>query len=210
MVEQHPDRDTVLAAVAAVPAGAFIATDADGTIWAADVGDDLVRCAALGGPWAAAEVDVERYLGLMESDYVRGCLTSAELTRGRDPQVMRAALAAFYEPRLGPRTWLLDALARAADRGVKVWVVSASPRIAAEAGLALLDLDWPAIGIEPEGDEPWVFVEPPSVGEGKVGAWLREGLPRPALALGDSKWDLPLLESAERGLRLTHARGDLK
>ena len=47
-----------------------------------------------------------------------------------------------------------------------------------------------------------VGTEPVTVGEGKVAAWRGLGFTAPAVALGDSKWDLPLLEIAGVGYLL--------
>jgi phosphoserine phosphatase len=185
------------AAIAAVPAGGYIATDADGTLWAGDVGDDTVRCAA--ASWAPG-VDVEAYLALIAADYGRGTRAAAEHLRGVPEETARETLRAFFAPRLRPRRWLVEALAQAAGRGVRVHVVSASPRLAAEIGVSLLGADWPVIGIELDADGR--VVEPAPVFEGKVEAWRARGLPPPAVALGDSPWDEPLLRSAALGFRL--------
>ncbi len=197
------DAKRVAAAIAAVPAGAYVATDADGTLWDADVGDDTVRCAA--ETWARG-TDVEAYLAALAADYGRGTRLAAEHLRGVRPDVARAALRTFFAPRLHPRRWLVDALSGAAARGVNVVVVSASPRLAAEVGVALVGVRWPVVAIEL--DAAGAVVEPAPVIEGKVAAWRARGLPPPALALGDSPWDVPLLESAAVSFRLVHAGAD--
>ncbi len=197
MVEQ-PEPETVVAAIEAVSAGAYIATDADGTLWAADVGDDLVRCGAGSDVWG--EVDLEAYLALIEGDYRAGCLASVEMLRGLEEAKVQAAFGAFLAPCLGPRRWLIDALRAAAGRGVHVFVVSASGRVGLEVALGLAGVSWPMIAVElaPSG-----FVEPTPIDAGKVAAWVARGLPPPALALGDSRWDVPLLRSAEMGMRIS-------
>jgi phosphoserine phosphatase len=197
------DARQVAAAIAAVPAGAHVAVDADGTLWDADVGDDTVRCAAQA--WAPG-TDVDAYLETLEADYGRGARLAAEHLRGVAPDVARAALRSFFAPRLRPRRWLVEALSAAQARGVPVVVVSASPRIAAEVGVALIGVQWPVIGIEL--DAAGAVVEPAPVIEGKVAAWRARGLPPPALALGDSQWDGPLLRSAAVSFRLVHAGAD--
>ncbi len=199
-IDVHPDQTTVLAAVAAVPAGAHIATDADGTLWTRDTGDDLVRCGAESDVWP--EVDVDAYLAFIEADYHGGCRLSAEMLRGLPTGAVQAAFRDYFAPRFGPRQWLIDALLEAERRGVTVVAVTAAPQTGAEVSLSLAGCDWPAIGVQLAEVG---CVEPAPVGDGKVGAWKARGLPRPALALGDSKWDRPLLEFAERGLLVTHA-----
>ncbi len=199
MITEHPTDEAYCAAIGAAQPGAYIATDADGTLWGCDVGDDLVRCLAQLDP----RVDLEAYLKRMDFDYHGGCREAADLLRAREMSTVAPALTEFLTPRLNPRTALVDALRAAEARGVKVWVVSASPRDAAAVGLAMLGVDWPIIGIEPDGPRSGVFRAPVPVGEGKVEAWYARGLPQPALAFGDSKWDRPLLESAAQGFYLS-------
>lgn len=188
---ESPEPAAVVAAIEAVPAGAHIATDADGTLWSADVGDDLVRCGARSDAWP--ELDLAAYLALIDRDYRAGCLASAEFLRDADVPRAQADFRAFLE--LGPRTWLIDALRAAEARGVEVVVVSASPSIGLEVALAVAGVAWPMVAVE-------VDIEPAPIAEGKVEAWKASGRPRPALALGDSRWDLPLLRFAELGMRL--------
>ncbi len=197
MQRLHPTPSQTLAHISNLKAGDHVATDADGTLWAADVGDDTVR-------WAA-NAELDAYLALIERDYHAGCRAAAEYLRGRDREAVIKALMGFLGPRLAPRKYLIDALIAAEKRGVDVRIVTASPRWSAEAGARLLGVDWPVIGIETQGQIPGQFVEPVSVEAGKPAAWRALDLPQPALALGDSKWDLPLLESACVGLRLQHA-----
>ncbi len=200
---REPEPAVVDAALEALRPGQRVATDADGTLWAGDVGDDSVR-------WVGAELeptyDVAAYLRRMETDYEGGCREAAEALRGRAP--LRAALARFLAPRLRPRDHLVSALRACIERGVEVWIVSASPRLAAEVGADLVGLQGARVlAIETPGTAPGVFTEPVTVGEGKVAAWRSLGLPPPAVALGDSKWDLPLLESAGAGYLLSSISG---
>jgi phosphoserine phosphatase len=201
-----PSAAELVAAVRAVPAGGCIATDADGTLWAADVGDDVVRCAAEHALWAHLKVDLPAYLARVEADYHTAVRDAAALLAQVDEAAARAALSAYFEPRLGPRRYLIDALIEATERGTRVHVVSASPRLAAEEGLRLLGLSWPVLAIEalPGGG----FVEPVPVDEGKPAAWAALGFAAPDLSLGDSKWDAGLLRMAKVGLRLLHAERD--
>ena len=201
-----PSAAELVAAVRAVPSGGCIATDADGTLWAADVGDDVVRCAAEHPLWRHLDVDLPAYLARVEADYHTAVRDAATLLAQVDEGAARAALSAYLAPRLGPRRYLIDALEEAVARGARVHVVSASPRVAAEEGLRLLGLTWPVLGIEAKASGG--FVEPVPVDEGKPAAWAALGFAPPDLSLGDSKWDAGLLRMARLGLRVLHAERD--
>ena len=211
-VQVHPTPREVMAAIAAVPAGATIATDADNTLWAGDVGDEVVRAAATPphSPWGPTAADFARYEALMDADYVAGCCHSAELIAQVSAVAARPVLAGAFARTVRPRRWLLDALADAVARGVRVVIVSASPRLAVEVGAALFGIEaWPAIAVDGGGgSDPAALREPIPIGHGKVEAWHAAGLPVPALALGDSAWDLPLLNMAACGLQLKRACDD--
>ncbi len=191
-----------LAAIDAVGAGGCIASDCDGTIWAGDVGDELVRLAeAHPHLFPGAAVDTPSYFERMELDYIGGCLESAALTRTAAQRDVQAALLEWLQGRVAPRLWLVEALVAAAERGVRVVAVSASARLAVEAGLRRCGLagHCEVIGVEPT---PTGFVSPVPIGAGKVAALQRIGVRRVDVALGDSRWDGPLLCAAERGLLL--------
>ncbi len=192
----------VLAAIDAVPAGGCIASDCDGTIWAGDVGDELVRLAeAHPHLFPGVRVDALAYFERMERDYIGGCLESASLTRTLAEPEVRAALFDWLDRRLAPRLWLVEGLRAATERGVRVVAVSASARLAVEVGLRRCGLagHCEVIGVDPT---PTGFVAPVPIGAGKVAALQRIGVGRVDVALGDSRWDGPLLCAAERGLLL--------
>ncbi len=198
MIEHAPLDETVCAALAAVPAGAWVATDADGTLWAGDCGDDCMR-------WLKAtrepSLAVDAYLAREQVDYAGACIESAvHLDRlgGADP-----SLRAFLSTRLSLRPWLVAALRAAEARGVHIGVVTAAPAAAAREALAHFGLAWPVLGITVQAG---VVQAPAPVGPGKPAAWQAAGLPVPAVALGDSVHDEPLLAHAERGFRLVPAR----
>ncbi len=204
--DQADPRD-VLRAIRAVPAGGTIASDADETLWACDVGDEVMRAADAGtGPWPAGAADFARYEHDMNSgDYMEACRRSARTLA----QVPASAAQAALQPVLAAarlRRWLAEALQEASDRGVQVWIVSASPRPVVQWAAALHGFSPDrVIGIEvKEG----VVVEPAPVGLGKVAAWRRRGLAKPDIALGDSRWDGPLLASAKVGFLLQKASLD--
>ncbi len=191
----HPHSSVVDAAIDALPVGACVATDADGTLWAGDVGDDTVR-------WIGAEVepsyDVAAYLRRMVTDYHGGCREAATALHPHAHHV--DALRRFLATRIRPRAHLVAALRRALDRGVHVWIVSASPALSARVGATLVGLD--GIGVLALETTPDGVIEPATVGPGKVAAWQARGLPPVNLALGDSRWDEPLLAHAHVGFWL--------
>lgn len=198
------DRARVEAAIAAVASGEWIASDADETLWAADVGDEVVRLAELGaGPWPVGSADFTWYSKEMtDGDYAGACRYAARLLHGHNVSEVRKAL----QPALATvqlRPWLADSLQRARRRGVRLAIVSASPTLVVEYTSELLGFPVDRIiGLDLRDGQ---VVEPASIGFGKVAAWQRTGLPQPKLALGDSRWDGPLLASAQVGLRLVKA-----
>lgn len=211
----HPPRagrNDVLAAIAALPAGAWIAADADNTLWAGDVGDEIVRTAATPPflPWQEGDASLPQYVSLMDQSYAAGCRFSARLLATVGSDAARERVVADLRTRVKPRQWLVEALRVAIARGVKLIVVSASPLPVVHWGLELADL--PAtvvVGLECALTPEPTYVEPIPVGEGKPLALQARGLPRPDLALGDSRWDLPLLAYAHAGCWLVPACDEL-
>ncbi|MCB9740805.1 MAG: haloacid dehalogenase-like hydrolase [Deltaproteobacteria bacterium] len=205
------DPSEVVAAIDAVSAGEAIFADCDGTLWAGDVGDDYVRLAAarpeLFPRSTAAERDVETYLRRVDHDYEGACLQSALLSQGVDRVAVFAALRSTLAAELRPRRWLLDAMLQAADRGVKLWAVSASGRIPVDVGLDLLGVAdrFGVIAVEVDDRGP---IAPWSIGFGKVHACRAAGLAAPAVAVGDSVWDGPMLADARHGFRLPKPKDD--
>lgn len=199
---------TVVAAIDALASGALVAVDADGTLWDLDVGDELVRLVGQQPDLAAESVDVDRYFAEIAIDHALACAFTADVARTVNWDLARARLATFIGDRLRPREYLVQALRDAVARGVRVWVVSASPAQAVSVGVA-------AIGLSVEGliaagalpDRPG-HPAPLPVGAGKVAAWRHAGLGRAALAIGDSDWDLPLLRAADLGVRVIAADAD--
>ncbi len=201
----------VVQAIDALQAGLWIATDADNTLWAGDVGDEVVRCAAAGtpSPWPAELADFDAYNRLMEDDYPRGCQHAAHLLAAVPWEQAVAQLRQGLLRQVRPRQWLVAALRRAIDRGVQVVIVSASPRPMVTLGMNLFGLDvCRVIAVDVDPSMPSRCLQPVPIGEGKVLAWQALGLPQPSLALGDSPWDFPLLASAQLGLLLSRACDD--
>jgi hypothetical protein len=199
----------VLAALQSLPPGAQVATDADNTLWSGDVGDEVVRVAGSPphAPWQPGQVDLPWYLDAMETDYAAGCRYAALVLQHVAPTMAKPVLAAAFRNRVRPRRWLLAGLQAAMARGVRVTIVSASPRLAVEVGAELFGLAaCPIVAVDAQDTR--AVVEPAPIGEGKVQAWQLRQLPPPDLALGDSRWDLPLLQSARLGLLVARACDD--
>lgn len=202
------ERDQVLEAIAQLPAGAWIAADADNTLWAGDVGDEVVRAAASPPhqPWLPGAASLAQYFSLMDRSYADGCRFSAQLLATVDPLAARTRLREVLIERVVPRQWLVDALQVAMARGVRLLVISASPLPVVRLGLELAGLgDAEVIGLECNLTPEPQFVEPIPVGFGKPAALIARGMPQPDLALGDSRWDLPLLRHARAGCWLVPA-----
>ena len=107
---KHPSAAQVVAEITAVAAGESILTDADGTLWAGDAGDDLVRCAAQHAEVWRDAIDIEAYLTLAERDYLAACCASVELLRNVDLQAARPLLRAYLGETLSVRKYLVEAL----------------------------------------------------------------------------------------------------
>ena len=209
---QRPSAKMVLAAIAGLAPGSHLATDADNTLWAGDVGDEVVRIASAPphAPWQPGQADFAQYEREIETDYIGACKFSAQLLARVPAGTADVRLRDAIASRVVPRTWLVQALRAAANRGVHVWLVSASPRLAVEIGAQLFGLEGlPIVAVDCEATQPLRFAEPVPIGAGKVAAWRALGLPPPDLALGDSRWDVPLLQSARTGMLLARAIDDL-
>ncbi len=205
---EKPSIAAVLAAIAALPAGSYVASDADNTLWAGDVGDEVVRVAGSTdcAPWKSNSVDFARYNAQMEENYFEGCCFSAKILLDVDPIAAAESVRRTIAHHVRARSWLTQALEAARLRGVNVWIVSASPRLAVEIGAALFGVSaWPIIAVDCLNADKPTYIEPIPIGDGKVAAWQKLGLPPPDLALGDSQWDMPLLRFARLGFLLERA-----
>lgn len=201
----------VLAVLAGLSAGAHVATDADNTLWSGDVGDELVRMAGSPpfAPWQPGQVDFAWYQREATTDFANSCRYTARILQHVSSAQVRPLLETALPQRVRPRRWLVSALQAAMARGVRVTIVSASPRLTVEVGAALFGLASCAIiAVDTDPTQLDVVVEPAPIGHGKVEAWQRLELPPPDVALGDSRWDLPLLRSARQGLLLQRACDD--
>lgn len=226
--------DVAIKASASPVAMAF---DADGTLWSGDAGEDflfamIARKLVL--PEAAEALDREaRSCGLscggasptevvraLFDAYVSGqyaeeniCRVTAWACAGYDEESVRKMAHGFLvdaklASRALPETQAIAAFAK--ERGVPIYVVSASPAYVVSAGLRLL-------GIECEGLLAVVphyalgrmlpsCAEPIPYGKGKrtlLDATLRQASGRKLLAaFGDNVFDLPMLTAAEHGVAI--------
>ncbi|MGM0576364.1 MAG: HAD family hydrolase [Myxococcota bacterium] len=183
--------------------------DADGTLWAEDVGDVHLRVLEERGlirspPGEPGVFDA--YLRLCRQDPGAGYAFAVEVMAGLSEDVVREtareAWARHRDRLLEPVTRLLRTLGRV---DVEVWVVSASNRWVVEA--AAVD----ALGLSPDrvvamacdvvdGRLTGEVIEPRPNGPGKVEA-IREWIGvRPRLAFGNSLHDADMLDDAARGV----------
>jgi phosphoserine phosphatase len=90
----------------------------------------------------------------------------------------------------------------AAANGIQIWIVSASPEIAVRAAMQRFGLSGDLIGLRHRIDGgvlSHALDEPHSIAEGKVDCIKRfiDGRRRPLFAVGDSVYDLAMVEYAE-------------
>ena len=96
-----------------------------------------------------------------------------------------------------------------AANNIQVWIVSASPAIAVQAAMRRFGLAGHLIALRHRLDNgvlTHALNEPHSIAQGKVDCIKRfiDGTRRPLLAVGDSVYDLPMVEYAD--LRAVVAR----
>ena len=176
------------------------AFDADGTLWAGDLGELLLK-AMIGLGRAPADA-WPRYEALLEVDAPAACAYCVELLRGCSQQevlqwsqeLVRAALHAPLHPPL------LELARELSRRGCEVWIVSGSNAWSVRTAVAELGLDEGRVlaltcGVE-GGRLTGEVALPVTCARGKVDA-LRAATARPLLlAAGNAHYDLALLEHA--------------
>lgn len=221
-----------------LPRGTWVATDADGTLWATDVADvawgqlhaekgmrpaaaavmrrllDQVGARATGDPHLDAAALYDGYHGGRVTD-THMLVAMTACYAGWDERTLRdfgRRVAALVAPRAYATTRdLLEGLGR---RGLNVAVVSGSPRVLVEEALRALGLDLRPLVVGAEVTREAerytdTMVEPIPWEGGKVHALARHA-PEAPVAMGDTLGDLGLLEAA-RALRvLVHPRPGLR
>ncbi|MBS2031890.1 MAG: haloacid dehalogenase-like hydrolase [Deltaproteobacteria bacterium] len=182
-------------------AGSCAAFDADGTLWAGDVGE-LVLQSLIGLGRVPPEV-WSRYEALLPVDAPAACALCVEVMRGATVAELERWSHELVQARQhGPLFSATVELARELERrGCEVWIVSGSNAwtvgtAIAAAGLnasRVLGLTSPA----PEGVLSGVVDRPLTCARGKVEA-LRRRTDKPlVLAAGNALYDVDLLEHAE-------------
>lgn len=238
----HQTLDTLLAALDALDAlrggPAWVATDADGTLWHTDLADRawhrvvgqrlmrepaapaIHRAMARAGmkPGADLHADAERlyeaYRAGQADDWalleaMTGCYA------GWTDDEVRAFGRDLARDEVAPRTYetTADLMRALVERGHKVAVVSGSPQFLVEEALAQVGV--PAalvVGADVERDGPRLtdrLRQPVPWEHGKVEALANQGVRAP-VAFGDTLGDLPLLEAAEALRVLVHPRPGLR
>lgn len=190
-----------------------VAFDADGTLWPDDVGEAFLRwlvehrhvpAGANGDAWT-------RYQRLLAVDGAAAFGFAVRVLEGRSEAELvewaRPLVESQFVPRLYPPMRAL--LAALAERGHRVWIVSASAgflvRIAA-AALGLAPDRVIGVSTRVEGGRLTADVEQPvPCGAGKVER-LRALKVRPALAAGNSRYDREMLAAAGRAFVVVERR----
>lgn len=178
--------------------GHTAAFDADGTLWADDIGDAFLRDLEADRlvPRGSFQ-EYERRVEIEPEDaYGFAVTVMAGLPEAEIVQRAEAFFPAHFEKRCFPAVRELVALLR--SEGVHLAIVSASNRwLIAAAGRSLGISRTAGVAVEVEdGILTDRLIRPLPSGEGKV-VWARRLLGRdPALAVGNGTIDLPLLHVA--------------
>ena len=182
--------------------------DADGTIWADDIGETHLHVLSDGGlvsPSKGHETLLHEYAHRCAEDVHDAYAWGARILAGMDEGLLiESAKEAWarHKPRLLPPMASIVRALIAAE--VDVWVVSASNRWIIEAAVAELGVPAQrviAVDLEREGGSlSNRVVEPMPNGEGKVGAIDARIGRRPTIAFGNSVHDVPMLKSATLGV----------
>lgn len=180
---------------------AAAAFDADGTLWAGDVGELVLQ--GLIGLGRVPRAAWERYEALLPVDAPAACAWCVEVLRGTRVDELATwsrelVRATQHGPILAPVVGLARALA---ERGCEVWVVSGSNAWTVREGVAGVGLEPSKVlaltGPAPEGIFTGEVDKPLTCAAGKVEA-LRRATERPLLlAAGNALYDVDLLEHAE-------------
>lgn len=187
--------------------GGAVAFDADGTLWRGDVGEELLRTLAHQRllPAAPRPGVYEEYERRVEVDPIDGYTWAVEVMEGLEEAALLEECQALFDQRFAGKLfrWVRPLLALLKDRGLEVWIVSASPLWAVLPGAAALGIPADrviAVRSDVEAGRLTRRVHKPiPCGEGKVLRLKEQGC-RPALAVGNGDLDLPMLAYSERAL----------
>ncbi|MBI5883365.1 MAG: HAD-IB family phosphatase [Elusimicrobia bacterium] len=182
------------------PAGPVV-FDADGTLWADDVGGAFLR-------WLVAERKLVNadgkdlyadYEARMRRDKARGCAFAATVMEGMKEDEVRRLAEEFFSRHFFGRIYkpMAELVERLRASGRQVWIVSASNRWIASAGAEYLGIEPERVlGIDLEVKDGVLTGKtrrPIPYASGKVAAIKKSIGRRPALAVGGSSGDAAML-----------------
>ena len=238
-VRTYQTCEAMLAAIeAALPdSTAWIATDADGTLWATDVADRawdrllrgrLMRPACAGALRRSMERAKLRPTGDPHEDavalyegYRKGVVDDRTLLvamtacyAGWTEDELRAFGQSLAREEIAPRTYhtTTDLLRALVDRGHRVAGVSGSPHVLVQEAVRHHGVPALVVGVDLVRDGPHLgdrLRDPVPWEEGKVAALAAHGVRAP-VAFGDTLGDLALLQAADKLRVLVHPRPSLR
>ncbi len=190
--------------------GRQVATfDADGTLWADDVGEDFFRWLIAEGRLPGVSPGEDRYAAYeaqLEVDTAGAYASVATSMAGLEEATLKGWCRDFFEARYAEKIFAPQAaLVRSLEAaGVEVWVVTASPRWIVQAGMAWFELPPErVVGIDVAvigGRLTDRVVGPVTYRAGKVAAIDLRIRQRPALASGNTMSDFDMLVAAGEGV----------
>ena len=197
----------LLAFLESVSAGTLAAFDADGTLWSADVGEAFLLHAGEQGllpKWPKGRAVWEEYERRLARGDLRHafelCVTAFEGALDRD-------VAAWADAMVRPR-WkdhlfpaMRELVASLQESEAEVWIVSASPAWTVIPGAKLLGIEAKHViaaipKLDADGRVTGEMGAPLPTQERKPEALLAAAGRAPHLAVGNSTYDYPLLDSA--------------
>ncbi len=184
--------------------GGYVAFDADGTLWHHDASelffDELIGKNLVPLP----ENPKEHYQNLKKQDPRVAYTWLAQILKGLTVEQVRAwAGQTFRQHPLEVFADIFDLLERFRDRGLEIWVVTASVQWVVEAGAALYGLPVTGVlGVRTEVDPQGLITDAPATPvtwrEGKAEALLQKkaGV-RPLFSAGNTLGDAAMMEISE-------------
>ncbi len=193
------------------PGPKVAAFDADGTLWDCDVGENLFHYQIQNCELKLPEDPFQYYLDMKKLCPTEAYLWLAQINEGKQLEQVRnwakKAVDLSTPPLLQPQKDLIDYLR---EKGIEVYVVTASIKWAVEPAAALYDIPFDrVIGVQSEVLRGKVQSKQEGVityREGKAKAIYEATGAYPLLAVGNSIGDLELLESAAIALAVSAAK----
>lgn len=186
--------------ISRIEPGALAVFDADGTLWAGDVGEGLQAAFIADGTFSHAVE--KKYQALMRTDFATAYIYGTQALAGlREEWLVERAERFFaqeWEAQIFPEMRAL--VAGLLDKGVNVHIASASNRWIVERGAARLGIPAERVHAMTVAVKDGVITEelvPPAVTRDGKATLIREKLGgSPALVAGNSVNDLPMLRLA--------------